>query len=700
MFKSMKLTIKTKLITLFVLVGLIPALVIGLFSLNEARTNIQDEVFKQSQMFSEFITEILDDYFEARNANALALSNSMQIYQGLQVLTDNDFDFNNAQWQGYLSEIEALMEQTRQDFDYELMYITDSDGVIVYSSEPAFFGLNLSDRGYVQDAFRGQQSWSDYAYSDLINKTFMATAAPIHSRANGELLGAVAVVVEGEVVGDMIHSFLPLYGETADAYMFNADGLLLTNTMFGEYSQNAILNATINTEAVQLATPQIRSGNLGFGLGMEYLDYEGTPVIGALDVVLLGDTPVGFVAEIYQSEAYAGIVAMQRFIYIILGITIPLVLVLGLVIATSLAKPIIRMQEVLSFVGNNDLRVHAEVTTNDEIGMMAEDLNTTIDKLNMSLNQVKRTVDNVNHGAEEIAAGNQDLSQRTEEQASALEEIASTVEEITSSMEASSANAVEADNLSRRTLETVQNGEQVVNNLQESMTEITKGSREISEIISTVNDIAFQTNLLALNAAVEAARAGEQGRGFAVVAAEVRNLAGRSAEAAKEIEMLIKSSIERVDRGNQQMDETQQVLHAIVDNTRKTTDVVGEIAASLKEQTVAATDIRRAIDELNQVTQQNASLVEEIASSSENMSSEAMELSKLVSMFKLSNDVASSEFRQLPSAPTSKQKQYQKQTKKQAHTPNQKLIASDNKKQKQSMDTDDFDFDEKDFEKF
>jgi methyl-accepting chemotaxis protein len=177
----------------------------------------------------------------------------------------------------------------------------------------------------------------------------------------------------------------------------------------------------------------------------------------------------------------------------------------------------------------------------------------------------------------------------------------------------------------------------VVNELQGAMVEITKGSHAIAEIIAKVNDIAFQTNLLALNAAVEAARAGEQGRGFAVVAAEVRNLAGRTAESAKEIEGLIKESIQKVEHGNELMDQTAAVLDDIVQNTQKTTDVIAEIASSMREQSTAAGDIRTAVEQLNQVTQQNASLVEEIAGSSEAVSNEAEEMSALVGKFKLND---------------------------------------------------------------
>ncbi len=297
-----------------------------------------------------------------------------------------------------------------------------------------------------------------------------------------------------------------------------------------------------------------------------------------------------------------------------------------------------KVNEVVEQVAKGDFTVEVDVISGDELGQMAENLNETIKILSSTLLRVQDASHNVSHASEEIAAGNQDLSQRTEEQASSLEEIAATIEEISSSLDTSSANASEADNLSRSTLASVEQGKAVVIEMQSAMEEITKGSKEISEIIVKVNDIAFQTNLLALNAAVEAARAGEQGRGFAVVAAEVRNLAGRASESAKEIERLIRDSIDRVDKGNMYMEDTRRVLEEIVEKNQKASEVVGEIATMLKEQTISASDIRTAVEELNQVTQQNASLVEEIASSSENMNDEASELSDQVGYFKINHE--------------------------------------------------------------
>ncbi len=384
---------------------------------------------------------------------------------------------------------------------------------------------------------------------------------------------------------------------------------------------------------------------------------------------------------------------------ILLGIPLGtlVLIIMGATIAIGITRPLGSITDLVSKLAEGDFTVQADINSKDEIGQMAGNLNQTIETLSETLSSVQDSSDNVSQASQEIASGNQDLSQRTEEQASSLEEVASTIEEVTSSMETSSANAAEADNMSRNTLSSVRRGEEVVINMQDAMQEITGSSQEIAEIIAKVNDIAFQTNLLALNAAVEAARAGEQGRGFAVVAAEVRNLAGRAAESSGEIEKLIKNSIEKVNRGNALMEETQSVLKEIVTNNQKSTDVVSEIAASLREQTVATGDIRTAIEELNQVTQQNASLVEEIASASENMNSEAVGLSEQVGYFRLKKSG-----RQGNRSGTAKHSPgggAKAVTVKKGHSLQPAKAVNRNKPNISNTD-DDFDFDETDFEKF
>lgn len=253
--------------------------------------------------------------------------------------------------------------------------------------------------------------------------------------------------------------------------------------------------------------------------------------------------------------------------------------------------------------------------------------------LRNTINEVKESALSVSLSTAEISQGNQDLSVRTQEQAAQLDGVFNTVERISGNLEQSVQIANQSEQLSLQTLNIVHNGNTVVAEMMSAMREITDSNRSISEIIGKVNDIAFQTNLLALNAAVEAARAGDQGRGFAVVAAEVRNLAGRSAEFAKDIATLVQQNISKVETGNELMTETKKSFNDIVANTGHTVDKVKEIANTLRDQARSANSLRSIVIELNDVTQQNASLVEEIASSSESMNKQAEKMSKQADVF-------------------------------------------------------------------
>ena len=639
MFKINRLSLKVKLIALFLLVGLVPMGVIGLLSYNRAQGEIENEAYMKLALYADIADAQLEDYFAEREGDAVVLANTRDVYQGLNILQEAEGDITDSRWLQRLDILEGLAAAVAQEYGYSDFFITNTEGLVVFGISDDIWYADLSGRDYVQGSLSGNVTWSELFYSNVIHANCMVVSAPVRSNGrSGEVIGTVNLLFDQQMINDIVHAGINEVGESGDAYLINADGLLLTETRLGEYRQDAALQQSIRTEAVALLSGPIRDGRWDFEAQEIYPSYLGSPVLGALEITRLGDQPAGLVVEIDQAEAFAGVTALRNMIIPIIGGAAVIVAVIAYFVAMTIVRPVQKVSDLTKVLATGDFTARADIKSRDEIGQMAVNLNDTIESLSDTLRRVQLASDNVSHASTEISSGNQDLSQRTEEQASSLEEVSSTIQEMTASLETSSANASEADNLSNGTMQSVHQGEAVVKDMQEAMNEITRGSQEISEIISTVNDIAFQTNLLALNAAVEAARAGEQGRGFAVVAAEVRNLAGRSAESAKEIEKLIKDSITRVDRGNSLMSDTEKVLQEIVANTQKTSDVVGEIAASLQEQSTASGEIRNAIEELNQVTQQNASLVEEIASSSENMNSEATELSQRVGFFKLSEN--------------------------------------------------------------
>ncbi len=268
-------------------------------------------------------------------------------------------------------------------------------------------------------------------------------------------------------------------------------------------------------------------------------------------------------------------------------------------------------------------------------GDVRNGINTTVDNLKELVAQLKASIDTINTASKEIAAGNSDLSQRTEEQASSLEETASSIEELTSTVKLNAENAANANKLARGASEIAIKGGTVVGHVVETMNGINEASRKIVDIISVIDGIAFQTNILALNAAVEAARAGEQGRGFAVVAGEVRNLAQRSAAAAKEIKSLINDSVERVDDGTKQVEEAGQTMSEIVSSVKRVSEIISEISNASMEQSSGIEQVNQAINQMDQVTQQNAALVEEAAAAAESLESQAQNLAEAVAVFKM-----------------------------------------------------------------
>ncbi|MBR7632584.1 methyl-accepting chemotaxis protein [Janthinobacterium lividum] len=307
----------------------------------------------------------------------------------------------------------------------------------------------------------------------------------------------------------------------------------------------------------------------------------------------------------------------------------------------GIVRPLRTAVDIARKVADGDLTAQIDASAKDETGQLLlalKDMNTSL--LNI-VSEVRTGTDSIATSSTEIAAGNQDLSSRTEEQAGSLEETASSMEELTSTVKQNADNARQANQLAASAAQVAVKGGEVVAQVVGTMESINASSNKIVDIISVIDGIAFQTNILALNAAVEAARAGEQGRGFAVVASEVRNLAQRSASAAKEIKTLIGASVEQVNAGSMLVAQAGSTMNDIVDSVQRVSDIITEITAASSEQSVGIDEINRAIGQMDAVTQQNAALVEESAAAAESMQHQAHNLAQVVSVFKLNGQHAS-----------------------------------------------------------
>ena len=314
-----------------------------------------------------------------------------------------------------------------------------------------------------------------------------------------------------------------------------------------------------------------------------------------------------------------------------------LVLVISMwtVIKRVLLTPLKQLLAHIQRIAAGDLSHTLVVEGRSEMSLLASNLNAMQQSLIVTVSHVRESSDAIFTGASEISLGNNDLSSRTEQQAASLEQTAASMEELTATVKQNAENARQASQLAKSASDTAEKGGKVVDGVVKTMSEIAGSSKKIADITSVIDGIAFQTNILALNAAVEAARAGEQGRGFAVVAGEVRNLAQRSAQAAKEIKTLIEVSVSRVDAGSLQVATAGETMHDIVNAVVRVTDIMGEIASASDEQSRGIDQIGLAVTEMDRVTQQNASLVQESAAASASLEEQASRLSQAVAVFKI-----------------------------------------------------------------
>jgi len=669
-FKNWSVT--GKLVMLFAIFGVVPMTAIGMIAFQAAK-DIEGHIGERFQETAMTISDKIDRNLSER-------------YGEVQAFTYNDVVRRLSHWGDHTEDNAITQAMNKYVAAYGIYYLTmmvDTAGDLVavnsrdaqghpidtselwtknYRDTPWFKALkaqqyttqmpftapgnDISTGTFIEDLHVDPNVKAVYSGDDALTLGF---SAPIYNKTDkviGYWTNRAKFSPVEDIFAETYHELQAAGYPSAELTLLDSEGRIIVDYDPVRYGSKAVahdlehvlLKFNLARQGVKIAQEAVagKTGNLTAMHAQKQIEQVGgfTHLDGALGYPGMNWSVL---VRIPLMEAAAEALAIEHKVLLTALTCLAMILPVGWWVGRKAARGLMQISEVAQQAAHGDLTQRIPVTTQDELGKMSEALNTMFENVAQVVGEVRQAADQVATAAGEISQGNDDLSQRTSDQASSLEETSASMEEMTSIVKQNADNSKQANQLAIAAREVAEKGGKITSDAVGAMDEINKSSKKIADIINVIDEIAFQTNLLALNAAVEAARAGEQGRGFAVVATEVRNLAQRSAGAAKEIKQLINESVQKVGDGSELVNQSGKTLEEIVGSVKRVTDIISEISAASQEQSSGIDQVNKAIMQMDQTTQQNAALVEQAASSAQSMQQQAASLQREVDFFTTSS---------------------------------------------------------------